>query len=111
MSAKFQLFKGTNQQFYFRLKAGNGEIILSSEGYTTKQNCQNGITSVRANSPFDANYDRKDSANGKLYFTLLASNSQIIGVSQMYSSTSARETGINSVKTNAPTAPIEDLTL
>lgn len=44
---KFQIFKGKDDQFYFRLKAGNGEIICSSEGYTTKQSCQNGIEAVK----------------------------------------------------------------
>jgi uncharacterized protein YegP (UPF0339 family) len=46
MSAKFEIFLGTNRQYYFRLKAPNGEKIFASEAYTTKVNCQNGIQSV-----------------------------------------------------------------
>jgi len=38
-------------QFYFTLKAENHEIIATSEMYTTKQNCQNGIDSVKTNAP------------------------------------------------------------
>ncbi len=45
---KFQVFKGADKQFYFRLRATNGEIICSSEGYTTKQSCLNGIQSVKS---------------------------------------------------------------
>ncbi len=44
---KYQIFKGKDGQFYFRLKAANGEIIASSEGYTTKQSAQNGIEAIR----------------------------------------------------------------
>jgi uncharacterized protein YegP (UPF0339 family) len=45
---KFQVFKGKDKQFYFRLKAANGEVICSGEGYTTKQSCLNGIEAVRS---------------------------------------------------------------
>lgn len=45
--AKFELFKGTNGLFYFRLKAENGEKIAQSEGYTTKQGALNGIAAVK----------------------------------------------------------------
>lgn len=45
---KFQVFKGKDGQFYFRLKAANGEVIASSEGYTTKQSCLNGIAAIKS---------------------------------------------------------------
>ncbi len=48
INPKFQVFKGKDGQFYFRLKAANGEVICSSEGYTTKQSCLNGIQAVKA---------------------------------------------------------------
>jgi len=44
---KFQVFKGEDDQFYFRLKAANGEIICASQGYTSKQSCLNGIEAVK----------------------------------------------------------------
>lgn len=111
MSAKYQIFRSDrNAEYYFRLKAGNGEIILQSEGYQHKTGAQNGVESVRQHSPEDRFYDRKTSTNGSPYFALKASNGQIIGVSQMYSSASARDAGISSVKTNGPSAPEEDLT-
>lgn len=110
MSAKYEVFKAVNGQFYFRLKAANGEIILGSEGYTTKAGALNGVASVRSNSPNDSNYLRQTSSDSKYYFVLRASNYETIGKSQMYSTTQAREVGIQSVKTNGPTAPIVDLT-
>lgn len=50
-TGKIEIFKGLNDQFYFRVKATNGEIIAVSEGYTTKQNCFKGIESLRYNMP------------------------------------------------------------
>jgi uncharacterized protein YegP (UPF0339 family) len=110
--SKFEIFTGTDNQFYFRLKASNSEIILKSEGYTTKQNCRNGIDSVKLNAPADSNYERLTSINAKYYFNLKsAHNHQIIGTSsEMYESKQGRDNGIESVKSNAPKANIVDLT-
>jgi uncharacterized protein len=47
----FEIFIGSNGQYYFRLKAANGQIIAASEGYTTKQGAQNGIASVKQVAP------------------------------------------------------------
>jgi uncharacterized protein YegP (UPF0339 family) len=106
---KFVITKRSNGEFQFNLKASNGQTILSSEGYSSKSGCTNGIESVKKNAPDDNRYDRKTSSNGKPYFNLTASNGQIIGSSEMYESTSSRDNGIESVKSNAPTADTEDL--
>ncbi len=110
MSGKFEIAKASNDQFIFRLKAGNGEIILASEQYTTKSACENGIASVRKNSADDGNFERKVAKDGRHYFVLKAANHQVIGQSQMYKSTSSMENGIDSIKNNAPNATLEDLT-
>lgn len=107
---KFVITKRTNGEFQFNLKAGNGQTILASEGYSAKAGCLNGIESVRTNSQDDSKFDRKTSTNGKPYFNLKATNGQIIGTSEMYESVAARDNGIESVKTNAPTATIDDQT-
>ena len=103
---KFVIKTGTNGQYYFSLKADNGQKILASEGYTTKTACQNGIDSVKTNAKDDSKYDRKTSSNGKYYFNLKASNGQIIGTSEMYENSSGRDNGIESVKSNAPGASV-----
>ncbi len=110
MASKFELLKNYNQEYYFHLKAANGEIILRSEMYSAKQGANNGIDSVKTHAPFDIYYDRLQSRNSEYYFNLKAVNGQIIGTSQMYSSSYARDNGIESVKTNAPTASVYDLT-
>jgi uncharacterized protein YegP (UPF0339 family) len=111
MSGWYELSKSSDGQIRFVLKAGNGEIILTSELYKTKASAQNGIASVQTNSPDDAQYDRKVAKNDKPYFNLKAKNHQIIGSSQFYSSEASRENGIASVKNNGPTEKIKDLTV
>ena len=49
---EFERFIGKDGQYYFRLKAGNGEIIATSEAYTTPQARDKGIRSMRVNAPF-----------------------------------------------------------
>ena len=107
---KFVITKRANGDFQFNLKAGNGQTILTSEGYSTKAAATNGIESVKTNSQDDTRYDKKESSNGKPYFTVKAGNGQIIGSSEMYESTSARDNGIESVKSNAPDAAVDDQT-
>jgi len=109
MAGKFVIEKAKDGQFYFNLKASNGQVILTSEMYKAKSGAQNGIASIQKNAADDGNYERKEAKNGKPYFVLKAKNKQIIGQSQMYSSVSSMEAGIESVKNNAPAGTVEDL--
>lgn len=110
MAGKFELYTDKAGEYRFRLKAGNGETILVSEGYKQKASAENGIESVRKNASLDARYERKEASSGKPMFNLRASNGQVIGTSETYSSTSACENGIESVKRNAPDATLDDQT-
>ena len=107
---KFVVTTRKNGEYQFTLKAGNGQAILASEGYTTKTACMNGIESVKKNSQDDARFDRLEAKNGKPYFNLKAGNGQIIGNSEMYESVASRDNGIESVKKNAPDAEVVDET-
>lgn len=109
MPGKFEVKTTANGQFMFNLKAGNGEIVLTSETYKTKAACLAGVESVRKNAASDASFDRRDSKNGEPYFALKATNGQDIGRSEMYKSKSSRERGIQSVMRNAPTAKLVEL--
>lgn len=108
---KFVISTRSNGEFQFNLKAGNGQVILSSEGYKTKVNCEKGIESVRKNAQDESKFERKTAQSGKFHFNLKATNGQIIGSSQMYETENGRDNGINSVAENASTATIEDQTL
>lgn len=109
MAARYAL-KRSGTEFHFVLHAGNGEPILSSQRYGTKQSALGGIESVRINAPLDTRYERKDTINGAPMFNLKAANGERIGTSETYSSVQAREGGIQSVKVNGPTAVLDDQT-
>ena len=110
MSGWFELHNSNDKQFYFVLKAGNAEVILTSERYTTRAMAENGIASVQKNSPDDAHYQRATASDGRYYFNLKAANHQVIGTSQMYAALANCETGIASVKSNGPSATVRDKT-
>lgn len=105
----------------FDLKAGNGQVIATSEVYTTMQACENGIDSVKKNAPIAAIEDQtvegfetqknpkfeiyEDKA-GEYRFRLKATNGQVIATSEGYKAKASCENGIDSVKENAPDAEI-----
>jgi uncharacterized protein len=108
MAGKFELRVGVSGQFSFVLKAGNGQVILVSEQYKSKASAQNGIASVQRNGVDDARFQRKVSKKGKPYFLLVATNGQVIGQSEEYSSGAALESGIASVKKHVVNAKVEE---
>ena len=108
--SKFEIYKSKAGKYHFRLKSKNGQIVLASQGYAAKPSAKNGIESVRKNGTLDERFDRKESANGKFFFNLLAGNRQTIGSSQMYASADSRDKGIESVKNNCANAEVEDQT-
>ena len=113
--------KKTNTGVKFNLKAGNGQVIATSEVYTTDAACKNGIESVKTNAPIAAVEDQTvegfateknpkfeiytDKA-GEFRFRLKAKNGQIIAVSEGYTTLANCMNGVESVKKNAPEAEI-----
>ena len=112
--------KETKTGIKFDLKAGNGEVILSSEVYKSEASCRKGIASVMRNAPaavedqtveeFEAlkhpKYEIYLDKAGEFRFRLKARNGEIIGVSEGYKAKNSCLNGIESVKKNAPDAPI-----
>ncbi len=107
MPGKFEISMRKNGEYQFNLKAGNSQVILTSEGYSSLQGCENGIESVRKHAKSIDNFDKKTAKDGSPYFSLMASNGESIGKSEMYKSNSSRDNGIKSVMTNAPDAPVK----
>lgn len=105
---KFKIKSTAAGNFMFNLVAGNGQVILTSEQYKSKAACENGVESVKKNAAEDSHFERKEAKDGSPYFNLKASNGQVIGKSEMYSSKAAMENGIKSVKNNAPDAGVEE---
>ena len=107
----FEIYQSeSNHKFHYRLKAANGEIILSGQGYASKDGAKNGVESVKKNANREGAFHTKEAKDERHYFTLVAANGEVIGQSQMYKSDSALKNGIASVHKNAPDAEVVDLT-
>ena len=114
--------KATKTGFVFNLKAGNGEVIATSEIYTTEATCMKGVESVRKNAA-DAKLEDQTVAEvaavtnpkfelytdkaGEFRFRLKARNGEIIAVSEGYKAKASCLNGIDSVRRNAPDAAVE----
>ncbi len=105
----------------FDLKATNGQVILTSEVYTTEAACRNGIESIRKNAPAAGvenqtvegyetvkhpKFEMYQDKAGEYRFRLKARNGEIIGVSEGYTAKASCINGIESVQKNAPEAEI-----
>tara|TARA_R100000005_G_scaffold94926_2_gene74532 strand:- start:5501 stop:5836 length:336 start_codon:yes stop_codon:yes gene_type:complete len=108
MAGKFELYKDNSGEFRFRLKAGNGEIVGTSEGYKQKASAENGIESVKTNASNESRFELKEGKNGKWYFNLKAANGQVILSSQGYASESGAKEGTGAVARAAEGAKIDD---
>ena len=108
MAGKFVVSKGKDGQDYFVLKAGNGEVILQSEGYKSSASCANGIESVRKNSQDEGRFECRTAKDGRAYFVLKAANGQEIGRSQMYKTDSGCSNGMKSVALNSVDAKVDE---
>ena len=107
----FEIFKTESGKFAFRLKAGNGQIILASQTYESRSSVETGVISVIENSEKgESAFEKLTAKDGSPYFNMKAANGQVIGKSEMYTSESARDNGIASVIKNAAVKEINDLT-
>lgn len=115
------VIKKTKTGIKFDLKAGNGEIIASSEVYNSEGSCRKGVASVQKNAPIAAVENQTEEGYkaekhpkfevytdkaGEFRFRLKATNGQIIAVSEGYKAMSGCMSGIESVKKNAADAEI-----
>ncbi|MEZ4779478.1 MAG: YegP family protein [Flavobacteriaceae bacterium] len=101
--------KKSGDQYHFVLKAGNGQVILSSQMYASKASALNGIESVKKNAGNENAWETKTAKNGKFHFNLKSTNGQIVGSSQMYADEAGMKNGIASVQKNAPGAEVKEV--
>lgn len=118
---KFVIKSTKSGGYVFNLKAGNGEVIATSEIYNSLDACKNGIQSVKNNAPEAALEDQTvegftteknpkfemytDKA-GEFRFRLKAKNGQIIATGEGYKAKSGCKNGIESIRKNAPEADV-----
>jgi len=95
--ARFDTFEGSAGQFYFNLHAKNGEVVLSSEGYTTESAALNGTFSVAEAGLDTNNFEIREASNGGAYLVLKAGNHQIVAVSEVYANKSNATAAMNAI--------------
>lgn len=88
MHGRFETFVGRDGKFYFHLLAGNGEMVLASEGYATEGAAAAGIEAVKTNGSDEARYLQREATDGSAYFVVTARNGAILAVSEMYATAS-----------------------
>lgn len=106
MPSKFETFKDKSGKHRFRLKAANGETVLASQGYATRQGVMNGIKSVQVNSKKSESFKTNATRNKKFRFNLMAVNGRVIGTSETYNTTKACANGIQAVRRAADKAKV-----
>lgn len=121
MAAKFEI-KKSKKGFVFNLKAANGEIVATSEVYSSMDSCKNGIESVKTNAPIAEIEDQTEKGfatasspkfeiykdkKGEFRFRLKAKNGKIIATGEGYSALAGCKNGVTSIKKSAPTAKVE----
>lgn len=110
MAAKFELKLSKNNKYFFTLLTDKGQVLLTSEMYEAKASALNGIESVKKNAASDNRYNCLVGKDGSPYFTLKASNGQVIGQSQMFAGEAQRDSEMALCKTDGPGAAVSDLT-
>ena len=115
------VIKEAKTGYMFNLKAGNGEIIATSEVYSSLDACKNGVASVAKNAPIanledqtvegfekqkNPKFEVYADKRGEFRFRLKATNGQIIAVGEGYKAKASCLKGIESIRKNAPEAPV-----
>ncbi|MHB8875025.1 MAG: YegP family protein [Myxococcaceae bacterium] len=98
-TARFEIFRGLNLKYYFHARAANGQIVLQSQGYSTRSGAVAGQTTVQTNGTNPARYTVLPAADGKYYFVLKGGNGQVISHGETYASKFNAERGVTACVT------------
>ncbi len=107
MTAHFDL-KRISTRFKFHFRSSEGETILASALYSSKQEAERGMVEARGHAAINDNYDRRVSALGEPFFALTYADGKVLALSEMFPSRASMETAIAFVKQHAVNAPVED---
>ncbi len=103
---KFEMFKGNDNQHYFRLKSEDGKVLLSSEAYSQKDNATKGIESVKRNIAIAERLEKKQSEVGKHFFNVKSTNGQVVGTSAQFDTPELRDQWIEKLRKATPQAQV-----
>ena len=104
--ARVEVLESESGNFRFNFFARNGQIVVSSESYTSEAAAYNGAFAVQAEGATDAAYVVKENASGGFYFTVTALNGQVVGMSQQYTTRQSAQDAATAVKALLPTITI-----
>ncbi|TIC83108.1 YegP family protein [Crenobacter intestini] len=110
MSGKFEISASSNGKFLFNLKARNGQVILTSQLFDSLHHAVEAAQALQQDNKLADRIHRKVSTAGEPYFSIHGDGDKVIARSQMYSSNTAMEKGIDSVLEHAPQALLVDTT-
>lgn len=105
---KFEVYKGANDEHYFRLVDTKHQVLLTGEGYTQKENMLNGIESIKTNLPLPKGVEKKESSDGKHFFNIKSSNGEIVGTSMLFNSKETRDQSIIQIEKELPEVLVID---
>lgn len=105
----FELFLDKEEDFFFRLKNAKGGTLLTSGGYATRAEVEDGVALAEKLAPGAMNYERKRSKAGQS-FTLQTYEGEVVGTGNIYANTAERDKAIEAVKDEALGAEVVDLT-
>jgi|SRR5687768_739411 len=110
MAATYVLQQREDGRFTFTLKAHDGQVLLTSQGYPDKDSALSRMNSMRNIAGRDRNFEPRTAENGQPYFVFKNARNEVIGQSEMYADLQSVPKGITLVKANARVARLEDLT-
>lgn len=106
----FEIYQSEKtKKFHFRLKAANGQVVLTGQAFNDKESCENGVESLLANGADESRYEVQEALDGRKYFVIRSEQGQIIAQSQMYKSESGIKNGIMSVGNNIADSRMKSL--
>jgi hypothetical protein len=104
----FEIKKKKDGQILLNLKANNGILILTSEGFSDEDTCLANLEEVKKNAANNARYEIKETADRKFYFDLKTERGVVVGKSEIYVTKAAAGRGVDAVKRNAPHAYLKE---
>lgn len=104
--ARLEVEQGASGKFHFNFFARNGQIVVSSEAYSSEAAAFNGALAVQTEGAYDSAYTIKENASGGFYFTVTALNGEVIGVSQQYTTRAGAAGGVAALKSLLATVTV-----
>jgi len=105
---KFVIKTGKHHQFFFDLKADNGEVIITSDAFHTKAACNSGIEALKAVVRDDNKFERMKAATEHYYFIIKGANGKQIAKSVLFPTPAERNAAIKSIEAEAHDAVVAE---